>query len=219
MPKGADSIAAAAAPVAEKAYKGSVMDLFRTDPVDVTCEKSRYETFTQRQAVTNPLEIVVDKSSSWRDMKKTVLEFDIEFTQADGTTLLQPAARVAPVNNIAHSLIRQIQVQINNIPVNSAISDYYYLEAYTDRLINYSKSEKEQMSIEGWYEDTPGRFNVVNPLPHLDPAYALGGANAPADDANNPTSAELNPGDAWMLGLQSQDRMLQNHGATKRHNI
>jgi hypothetical protein len=47
----------------------------------------------------------------------------------------------ARVNNLAHSLNQQVQVEFNNTPVNSPVNSYSYL-AYLSTLLNYGTDAK-----------------------------------------------------------------------------
>lgn len=182
-------------PVPAKAYKGNLVDLFKQPPVDVTIEKSKYETYTQAQATVDPVEIVIDRTRSWTDLTKLLFEYEVGFTANNGTTLLTNTAEVAPINNIGHSLIKQFQVLINNSPI-SINSENYFLEAYFDRLVNYSETEKNSwLSLEGWYTDDPGKFDTANPID-----TPLGSLHTTVDHIKT-----------WL------NRVPPNHGAKKRH--
>ncbi|XP_031564788.1 uncharacterized protein F54H12.2-like [Actinia tenebrosa] len=97
-------------------------------------------------------------------MTKALLEFDVEFNDGAAVpALLTNTSAAVPINNVSHSLIKQIQLTINKgaVAVNA---DHYHLEAYFDRLLNYSEEEKKSLlSLEGWATDTPDQFDNVNP--------------------------------------------------------
>lgn len=187
--------------------KGTVRDLFRTLPVDTTVEKTRYEVFTQSEITTSPLQIKVDSTRRWVDLRKTLLVYKVEFMQNDGTTRLADAHKVTPVNLIGHSLISQFDVYFNKTLVSEGAADYHY-RAYFDRLFKYSAEEKKEvLALEGWYTDTPGKFDEPD---HSERAVA-----APVDNtaANIQTAirnafnrATPNAGAAARHALCCQDR-------------
>ena len=155
--------------VTPKIQKGTVVDLFSTSNVDITTEKSKYETYTQSQITMEPLDISVLRTRSWIDMTKVLFEYEVEFMANDGTTPLTNAAKVFPVNSTGHSLIKQFQVSINKDAVGET-TDTYHLEAYLDRLLNHSEAEKSSLlSLEGWATYTPGSSTI----PTLYPAWFL----------------------------------------------
>jgi hypothetical protein len=66
---------------------------------------------------------------------------------------------VAPVNNFAHSLYQQVQVEYNNTPVNSPVNSYSYL-AYLSTLLNYGSEAKEtHLKSCLWSKDTAEEFD------------------------------------------------------------
>ncbi|XP_031571950.1 uncharacterized protein F54H12.2-like [Actinia tenebrosa] len=191
-----------------KVHKGTVVDLFKRLPIDVTCEKSKWEVYSQATAAVDPLEITVDRTRTWIDMTKILLEFDVEFHDGGAgaaRALLTDTSSAVPINNVAHSLIKQIQLTINKgaVTVNA---DHYHLEAYFDRLLNYSEEEKKSLlSLEGWATDTPDKFDRLNPNDLAIPNPAAWGAN------NAPTVVEV--GNAIRAAF---DRETPNQGAKER---
>ena len=144
--------------------KGTVRDLFSALPVDTTVEKTRYEIFTQNETTTSPLQIKVDSTRRWVDLRKTLFVYQVQFTQNDGTALLQNAHKVAPINLVGHSLISQFDVFFNKELVSEGAADYHY-RAYFDRKLKYTAEEKrEVLALEGYFEDTPGKFDDTDPL-------------------------------------------------------
>jgi hypothetical protein len=69
----------------------------------------------------------------------------------------------APVNNMAHSLYQQVQVEFNNTPVNSPVNSYSYL-AYLSTLLNYGTDAKNS-HLKSWLgaKDTAEEFDNINP--------------------------------------------------------
>ncbi|KAK3737344.1 hypothetical protein QZH41_000331 [Actinostola sp. cb2023] len=178
-----------------------------TLPVDTTVEKTRYELFTQSEITTSPLQIKVDPTRRWVDLNKTLFVFTVKFVANDGTTLLTSASKVAPINLIGHSLIKQFDVSFNKTLVSSGTADYHYA-AYFDRLLKYSAVEKnEVLTLEGWYTDTPNKFDDTDPLER---AVVAPTANTTAEirtaiaDALN--RATPNAGAAGRHGLCCQNR-------------
>ncbi|XP_031551678.1 uncharacterized protein F54H12.2-like [Actinia tenebrosa] len=195
-----------AAPI-PKAQKGTIRDLFSQVPEDSTIEQSKWETYYQQSTSTNPLTIMVSRTREWVDMRKTILEFDVQFKKNDGT-LLDNNSKAFPINNIGHSLIKQIKVSINKGSIQPNDDKYHY-QAYLDQLLNFSKADKEGwMSMEGWSTDTPGKFDDTNPLPRTITDATNSGT------ANTYTQAALN---TWLGNALA--RVTPNEGAVFRHKL
>ncbi|KAK3744234.1 hypothetical protein QZH41_004605 [Actinostola sp. cb2023] len=195
------------APAVTEVQKGTMRDLFQTLPVDTTVEKTRYEVFTQSELTTNPLQIKVDPTRRWVDLSKTLFVYTVEFVANDNTTLLLAANKVAPINLIGHSLIKQFDVHFNKTLVPSGLADYHYT-AYVDRLLKFSDAEKKEfLSVEGWYTDTPGKFDDTDPLarPVVAPTDNAA-ANIQTAIANALVRATPNAGAAARHGLCCQNR-------------
>lgn len=195
----------------------SSVDLFSEPVIDTTTKRSNYEEFGQTQTNMNPTVIKIPGSQDFVDLTKTTLSFEVEFVGIDGTRLPR-AAKVAPVNNVGHSLIRQMKLTFNGQNVCETSEDTYHLQAYLERKLQYGPHEKQfNMTSEGWYDDSPGKINVLDPTPRLATAYQLGSAAFPGDaDA---TPAQMN---TWMNSLLGQDReeiLAHNQGAYARHKL
>jgi hypothetical protein len=68
-----------------------------------------------------------------------------------------------PVNNFAHSLYQQVQVEYNNTPVNSPVNSYSY-QAYLSTLLNYgSEAKSTHLKSCLWEKDTAEQFDNINP--------------------------------------------------------
>lgn len=58
------------------------------------------------------------------------------------------------VNNLLHSLFRNVTVSLNNVPVTHADNNYHY-KSYISTLLNYGKdSAKTHLPTSGWFVDT-----------------------------------------------------------------
>jgi len=199
-----------------KQATNSSIDLFSEPVIDVTTKRCSYESFTQSQTTMNPVIIRVPRSQQYIDLSNTTFSFDVNFEDSAGVKL-QSTAQVAPVNNIGHSLIRTFKVTCNGNDVNSISENNYHELAYISRLYEYGPQEKaNNLTIEGWYDDTPGKFDELNPTPRYAAADQLGGANAPATGAGV-TNAEITTFvTRLVLGTAKPEH---NEGAYKRHQL
>lgn len=196
---------------APKAQKGSLVDIFSKLPEDHTTEQSKWEAYSQISTQTDPITIVVNRTRDWIDPQKFLLEYQVEYLRDNGTDRLRPGDKAFPVNNTGHSLIKQMKVYINKSSVQNN-DEYYHYQAYFDRLLNYSKADKDGwLSFEGWATDTPGKFNNVDPTQAAIPAIQAEGG---AVQANSYTPNHLRD---WIRA--AFERAVPNEGATKRHKL
>lgn len=194
---------------AAKVQKESIVALFEAPPQDNTFDQSKYQEYSQTSTSMNPVEITVHRTRDWLDLRKLYFEYEAEFYDgANPANLLQAVNPVTGINNLGHSLIKQIKVKLNNSSIIDKNDDHYALRAYLDRLLNFSPAEKDTwLSLEGWYTDDAGKFDQVDPII---PTVA---ANANMQGAAL-TAAEI--GDAIRT---AEARATPNSGAKKRHDL
>ena len=69
-----------------------------------------------------------------------------------------------PVNNLAHSIIKQIDLQLNGTLI-SPQSDTYHYKAYLETLLNYDREDgKTVLGPQGWFNqvDSPPQWTANN---------------------------------------------------------
>lgn len=72
--------------------------------------------------------------------------------------------RVAPVNNVVHSLFQKVRLYINNCEITTSADDYGY-KAYISNLLTYSINPKvTHLTTQGWYGDDSSTFDDANEL-------------------------------------------------------
>ena len=110
-----------------------------------------------------PIEFEIKGSKDeYIDTGKMFLHVIAQVVDEAGNNLTN-ASICAPVNNMAHSLYQQVQVEYNNTPVNSPVNSYSYL-AYFCTLLNYgSDAKKSHLQSSLWYKDTAGQFDNLDP--------------------------------------------------------
>lgn len=83
-------------------------------------------------------------------------------TKSDGVTLPDTSKKVAPINNIAHSLFESVRLTINDIPISLSPDNYGY-KAYINNVLTYSQIIKDtQLSQQGWYTDLSSHMDSEN---------------------------------------------------------
>ena len=86
---------------------------------------------------------------------------------------LDAAQKLLPVNNLAHSIIKQIDWQLNGTLI-SPQSDTYHYKAYKETMLNYDREDgKAVLGPQGWFNqvDFPPQWinnNTNKATPHAD---------------------------------------------------
>lgn len=101
------------------------------------------------------ISIEAEKSASLIDLSHLLLVTEIELTKSDGGAL--PAtANIGVINNVAHSLIRNMIMTIGQVQVNP-YSNYYDYRCHIEALLSLPMSVKEtQAGLQGWATDQAG---------------------------------------------------------------
>ncbi|XP_028405739.1 uncharacterized protein F54H12.2-like [Dendronephthya gigantea] len=96
------------------------------------------------------------------DLARTMPVVRAKVTTADGGNLGNDA-QVGVVNNLLHSLFKQVDVFLKEKQVTQAAGMYAY-RAYIETLLNYGPAAKNsQLTSALFYKDTAGRMNSHNP--------------------------------------------------------
>jgi hypothetical protein len=95
------------------------------------------------------------------DLSRSTLCVRCKITKADGTAIAADA-KIAPINNVLHSLFNNIEVFVNNTKVTQPHNYYAYI-AYLAQLTSFEPAVLEKLKrCEGYYQDTKGQVNVAS---------------------------------------------------------
>ena len=93
-----------------------------------------------------PIEVYVPKQTEFIDLTRSFVELDLAFqTTANGNLTSRADTDcnlLSPVNNIAHSLFKQINVKLNGTLITEQV-DMYHLKAYIQTLLNFDRADGE----------------------------------------------------------------------------
>ena len=140
---------------------------FATPPTN-TAVQSQEEHIHRPKSQLSPsasvLEFKVDGSAAYLDLCKTRLNVQVRITRQDGSTL-QPKDNCALTNLALHSLFGQVDVTLNQIPINKIPAPLHSIKSYTDALLENGEDAKESY-LQGqlWYADTPGHMDSFKVL-------------------------------------------------------
>ena len=123
-------------------------------------ESDYYQYLTPKNTLTtgNPLMFEIEGSSDAVDLTSTQLKLRIKLVEANGGAL-SATSKVAPINNILHSLFSQVTVSLKDNIITQSNSNYPY-RAYLETLLNYSSGAKKTwLKSAGWEVDDFGKFD------------------------------------------------------------
>ncbi len=90
-----------------------------------------------------------------------ILRVSVNLTQEDGSAI-PDTVKLAPINNILHSLVSSVSLRVNNTPLND-FCELYSHKAYIIDLLSYDSAAKWSfLQAQGWYQDTEGTFDQIN---------------------------------------------------------
>ncbi|EGT43153.1 hypothetical protein CAEBREN_10409 [Caenorhabditis brenneri] len=102
--------------------------------------------------------VLTNNSRSYLNLKRTYLVYTFDITDPDGNTIAMPAITdnsmmYAPINNIAHSIVRNFTLHINSQLAYHNSSNYAY-KAYFESLLMYGQEIKDStLTAAGFYFD------------------------------------------------------------------
>ena len=93
---------------------------------------------------------------------KSYLLIKVKVTNIDGDTLNKAGVKCYPINNLFHSIIKQIDFYMNDKFISSSYNNYAYI-SYLQDLMNFSSDiQSSLLTSHLWEKDTPGVFDHVN---------------------------------------------------------
>ncbi len=137
----------------------SELDLFCLPPTQVAIEDSKWIQVNPRE-VNDSYSIKFEYSAGsglYLDLAKSYISFQAKIDGAGP----DPNDKAGPVNNTAHSLFKQIDLEINGQIVTTSNAFYPY-ESMLLLLGNYGKeAARTQLELLGYSKDTAGQMDVL----------------------------------------------------------
>ena len=135
----------------------STLDLFKKPETDYSIESYRQVTIQPTTTGINPMEFIIPKLESFVDLNRSYFTMELQMKKDDGNNW-SASETLWPANNIAHTIIKQIDLYLNGTLI-SPQSDTYHYKAYLQTLTNFdTKDGRTVLRPAGW-------FNGVNPPP------------------------------------------------------
>ncbi|PFX14492.1 Uncharacterized protein F54H12.2 [Stylophora pistillata] len=130
---------------------------------DLSTVTSRFMKVSPQTSSITPIEVYVPNQTEFIDLTRGFVELDLAFKTTGNANLTSRADDVnrmlSPVNNIAHSLFRQINIKLNVTLITEQV-DMYHLKAYIQTLLNFDREDGEMDSS----QDRDGFKILLNPV-------------------------------------------------------
>jgi hypothetical protein len=149
----------------------SELDLFSVPPTQTSIEESSWDIIypTGNFDLSNTITFNIHGTNThYINLSETEIYLKCKLVDTTNTIKdLTGNVAVSPINNVMHSIFSQIQVYLNNAPVENS-NDTYAYRAYLENLLCYSKEAKENFLInEGWLEGDDLGVSGWTPIPRI----------------------------------------------------
>ena len=137
--------------------------IFKVAPTDISINAYRMVTIQPTTTGINPMEFIVSGLDDFVDLGRSYLTMELRLQKSTNDDLVANQ-KLWPVNNLAHSIIKQIDLQLNGTLI-SPQSDTYHYKAYLETLLNYDQEDgKTVLGPQGWYNqvDSPPQWTATN---------------------------------------------------------
>lgn len=135
--------------MSEDYVQDAILDVYKEKvPLE---EKSDYEKVT----------INFPESAHYTSMRNTYLVTTCKVTKPSGVDCVE-SDKVGVVNNLAHSMWKDIQIFVNDKKVEAMDSRYPYRAYFEELLGRQAFALSKRKSLLGWSKDTAGKFDKVN---------------------------------------------------------
>ena len=137
--------------------------IFKVPPTDISINAYRMVTIQPTTTGINPMEFIVPGLDDFVDLGRSYFTMELSLKKEDAGNL-DAAEKLWPVNNLAHSIIKQIDLQLNGTLI-SPQSDTYHYKAYLETLLNFDREDgKTVLGPQGWFNqvDFPPLWTATN---------------------------------------------------------
>ena len=151
--------------------KNPRLNISHVPPTDLSMASRRLVKINPFNTGINPVNFQVDPQEDFLDMDESFFEVEIAIKKGDGNNLVE-ANVMALVNNLAHSLFKQINVRLNGTLISPQTDTYHY-KAFIETLLNFDRDDGETLlTPAAWYnhlqiidDGAAGEFtaNALNP--------------------------------------------------------
>ena len=141
----------------------SELDLFTVPPTQTIIEDGVWDIIEASKTINENSVITFEipgSNDSYIDLSATEMHFDVQIVNSRGEQYAKGTKSVAPVNNLIHSMFRQVQIKLGNARIETTNNNYPY-RAYLENLLLYGKEYKNTiLRTAGWIKDS-GDFDLL----------------------------------------------------------
>ena len=133
------------------AVRNKRTQLFEMPPTDMSMQASREVRINPQTTGITPISFEFT-SSSYLDMSKSYVEVELQVKNAADGANWAAATRTHLVNNLAHSIFKQLVVRLNGTLITPQ-TDHYHQLAFIETVLNHSKEDAEDaLECQGFYD-------------------------------------------------------------------
>ena len=153
-------------PPAHPRSEGTVnpaLRIFKVPSTDISINAYRMVTVQPTTTGINPMEFIIPGLDDFVDLGRSYFTMELRLQKSTNDNLVANE-KLWPVNNLAHSIIKQIDLHLNGTLI-SPQSDTYHYKAYLETLLNYDREDgKTVLGPQGWFNqvDFPPQWTANN---------------------------------------------------------
>ena len=139
------------------------LQIFKVPPTDISINAYRMVTIQPTTTGIKPTEFIIPALDDYVDLACSYFTMELRLKKSTNDNLVADE-KLWPVNNLAHSIIKQFDLQLNGTLI-SAQSDTYHYKAYLENLLNFDREDgKTVLKPAGWFNqvDFPPQWTATN---------------------------------------------------------
>ena len=125
--------------------KNPMLNSFRVPPTDLSIWSYRMVPINPFTTGINPVDFQIDPQEDYIDLSRSYFELEWKLKKSNGDDAVNTDNSFL-VNNIAHSLFKQISVRLNGTLISPQTDTYHY-KAYIETLLNYNRDDGDTILI------------------------------------------------------------------------
>ena len=124
--------------------KNPMLNLFRVPPTDLSIMSYRMVPINPFTTGITPIDFQIDPQEDFIDLSRSYFEIEWKLQKGAGGDAVGTDKSFL-VNNIAHSIFKQISVRLNGTLISPQTDTYHY-KAYIETLLNYNRDDGTRFS-------------------------------------------------------------------------
>ena len=130
--------------------KNPMLNLFRVPPTDLSIMSYRMVPINPFTTGINPIDFQIDPQEDFIDLSRSYFEIEWKLQKGGGGDAVY-TDKAYLVNNIAHSIFKQISIRLNGTLISPQTDTYHY-KAYIETLLNFNRDDGETiLKPQGWF--------------------------------------------------------------------